>query len=324
MIKINILKIFNLLIVGLIIFLCVKYLLTIFNELSYTQIVESFHKTDKTFILISLLLTVFNYLLVILYDYTVARQLAIKIPVKHLCVISLITFTFNNNLGFGALLGGVLRFRFFSRLDIKLKDIGKYLIMFSWVYWVGLVFLSIFTFLFIDKNYIIKIPHCSLSFDGHIIGKISLILFSSFFFISLVKDIFNLKWKILFPIATTKRLIILTIVSSLDWLLLSGVFFLLLPHGHISYLEFFPSFMIAQIGAVSSHVPAGIGVFDALIIFYLKDVFGINSIVLSLIMFRLVYFFLPMLAAIILFILYERDWINKIRERQRTKSISKE
>jgi len=269
---------------------------------------------ELNYILCALGLTVLNYLIITFYDISVASQLKLQISFKHLSFVSLITFIINNNLGFGAFLGGILRFRFFSRMNIKIKDIGKYLVILSWVYWVGLIFLVFITFLFVEPQYVMELPFGKIKITGSEIGLLSLVLLISFFSLSVIKDIFNLNWKILFPIASFKRLIIITLISTLDWLILSFIFFFLLPNGNLSFENFFPIFLVAQIGAVTSHVPAGIGIFDSIIIYYLKDFFNVNTLVLSLILYRFIYFLLPMILAVFMFLIYENKIIKKINK----------
>jgi uncharacterized membrane protein YbhN (UPF0104 family) len=181
---------------------------------------------------------------------------------------------------------------------------------------VGLIFLCSITFLFISPKGFITLPFIELKIKGFWIGFYSIIALFLFFLISLIKDVYNLKWDILFPFASAKRLVLITITSTLDWLLLSFVVYFLLPETNITYLNFLTKFIIAQIGAVTSHVPAGIGVFDSIMIYYFKNTFEINRLILSLFIFRVVYFVVPMVFGISLFLMYESFWIKKMNFRK--------
>jgi uncharacterized membrane protein YbhN (UPF0104 family) len=145
-------KVINFSIILSVFFLSCRYLLNIAHNMSYSEVIISMNNTKLSYIIWALGLTVLNYIVITCYDFSVASQLKLKIPKRHLSLISLITSILNNNLGFGAFLGGILRFRFFSRMNISMKDIGKYLIIFSWVYWVGLIFLCGVTFVFIEPH----------------------------------------------------------------------------------------------------------------------------------------------------------------------------
>jgi uncharacterized membrane protein YbhN (UPF0104 family) len=309
-------KTVNFIVISIIIYLSCKYLLQLSDEISLKKIITSLNFLNVKFIFLSFFLTILNYFIVIFYDISVSKQLKLSISFKHLSLISLITFIINNNLGFGAFLGGAMRLRFFSRLNINLKDIAKYLIIFSWVYWVGLIFLASITFLFIIPDTNILMPFVEAKINARLIGLLTISSLAVFILISVLKDIFKLNWSLLFPFASTKRLITITLISTLDWVLLSLIFYFLLPHGKLVYFDFLPNFLIAQIGSVTSHLPAGIGVFDSIMIYYFKDIFGLNTLLSSLLIFRVIYFIIPMIFALSMFFLYEIHWNNKLKLRK--------
>ncbi len=306
----------NFLIIAIIIYLSGRYLFMLSNEISVKEVILSVNSLEVKFAILALALTCLNYIVAIFYDVSVSSQLKLKIPFKHLSIISLITFILNNNLGFGAFLGGALRFRFFTRLNISIKNIAKYLVIFSWVYWVGLFLLSSVTFLFIYPDSFITLPFTSIHLNGFWIGAGTGIVLSLFILASVLKDVFKLKWKILFPVASTKRLFIITVISTFDWILLSLIFYFLLPVGKINYFEMLPEFLIAQIGAVTSHVPAGLGVFDSVMIYYFKNIFGLNQLVSTLLIFRIIYFLIPMAVGSSMFCFYEIYWRNGLKQRK--------
>lgn len=98
-------------------------------------------------------------------------------------------------------------------------------------------------------------------------------------------------------------------ISSLDWALAGTVLFFLLPPSlHISYSGLLAVYLVAQTAAVLSHVPRGVGVFEAVVLAFLTmdpgDRAGSSgiaaSIVASLFVYRVVYYLLPLCAAIAL------------------------
>ncbi|MDQ6690437.1 MAG: hypothetical protein M3Z18_08000 [Gemmatimonadota bacterium] len=98
-------------------------------------------------------------------------------------------------------------------------------------------------------------------------------------------------------------------VSSLDWVFAGAVLFLLLPRTlHISFSAFLGVYLIAQTAAVISHVPGGVGVFEAIVLALLAGSAegraappGLSaSMVASLLVYRTVYYLLPLCGAIAL------------------------
>jgi uncharacterized membrane protein YbhN (UPF0104 family) len=98
-------------------------------------------------------------------------------------------------------------------------------------------------------------------------------------------------------------------ISSLDWALAGTVLFFLLPASlHSSYSAFLAVYLVAQTGAVLSHVPGGVGVFEAIVMTLLtvESNTGVGSASLvaaigaSLLLYRAGYYLLPLIGAIVL------------------------
>ena len=63
------------------------------------------------------------------------------------------------------------------------------------------------------------------------------------------------------------------LVGMIDWLLAGSVLYILLPaSAHISIFHLLGIFLLAQVVALISHVPGGLGVFESLILISLPKV----------------------------------------------------
>ncbi|MDQ6886807.1 MAG: hypothetical protein M3068_05875 [Gemmatimonadota bacterium] len=91
------------------------------------------------------------------------------------------------------------------------------------------------------------------------------------------------------------------LLSSLDWLLTGTVLYLLLPPSlSLSYPAFLRAYMVAQTLGVISHVPGGVGVFEAVLTMQLvSEGPSADRVALaaSLVMFRVLYYLAPLVAA---------------------------
>jgi glycosyltransferase 2 family protein len=96
-------------------------------------------------------------------------------------------------------------------------------------------------------------------------------------------------------------------VSSLDWLLAGTVLFFLMPPSlHVSYSGLLGVYLVAQTAAVLSHVPGGVGVFEAIVLALLTapgegriaSPTLAASVVASLFVYRVLYYLLPLCGAI--------------------------
>ena len=84
-------------------------------------------------------------------------------------------------------------------------------------------------------------------------------------------------------------------LASLDWLITGTVLFFLLPPAlHLAWAPFLRAFLVAQTLGVISHVPGGVGVFEAVL---LASLGASAALAASLVMYRVIYYLLPLLLA---------------------------
>ena len=95
-------------------------------------------------------------------------------------------------------------------------------------------------------------------------------------------------------------------VSFLDWAFAAGVLYILLPNSvPLSFPGFFGIYLLAMIVSIISHVPGGLGVFETVILLLLPDSVNSARVFGSLIAFRVVYYILPFIVAMVLIGGYE-------------------
>lgn len=92
------------------------------------------------------------------------------------------------------------------------------------------------------------------------------------------------------------------LISSLDWLLTGMVLYAVMPaHAGLTPALVLGAYMIAQTAAVTSHIPAGAGVFEVIVLAVLTrgapDA-SRTAIVAALVLFRILYYVLPLCAAL--------------------------
>jgi phosphatidylglycerol lysyltransferase len=94
--------------------------------------------------------------------------------------------------------------------------------------------------------------------------------------------------------------------SCLDWIIAASVLYILLPDSlPLTFGRFLGIFLLAQIAGVASNVPGGIGIFEAIILVFLAPFFSASAILGALVAFRVIYYLLPLLVAILLLATHE-------------------
>jgi len=91
-------------------------------------------------------------------------------------------------------------------------------------------------------------------------------------------------------------------VASFDWLLTGTVLFLVLPLDGIGYGTVLRVYLLSQTVGTISHVPGGAGVFELFVLTLLRPLIPPNqqvTVVASLVAFRVLYYLLPLVAALL-------------------------
>jgi phosphatidylglycerol lysyltransferase len=91
-----------------------------------------------------------------------------------------------------------------------------------------------------------------------------------------------------------------------NWLLASGVLYLLMPSQvRVAMLAFGAAYVLAQIVAVMSRVPGGLAVFEAVFLILISKQQPAPAIIAALIAFRIIYYIIPFFVATAMTLAYE-------------------
>ncbi|MFL6549618.1 MAG: bifunctional lysylphosphatidylglycerol flippase/synthetase MprF, partial [Povalibacter sp.] len=93
--------------------------------------------------------------------------------------------------------------------------------------------------------------------------------------------------------------------SAIDIAATAAVLWFLLPAGAIGFAAFMGFFAIAIVLGVLSHVPGGLGVFEAIMLVALRDHVPTEQLAAALVLYRLIYYVLPLLLALGLLVTHE-------------------
>ena len=90
-------------------------------------------------------------------------------------------------------------------------------------------------------------------------------------------------------------------LAVVDWTLAALTLWLLLPPVGLGFFAFAGVYTAASIAGVVSHVPAGLGVFEAVLLLSLPEGAHAPGVAAALILYRLIYYVLPLLLAALVF-----------------------
>ena len=96
-----------------------------------------------------------------------------------------------------------------------------------------------------------------------------------------------------------------TTFPAVDIAATAAVLWFLLPAGSVGFPTLVGFFAIAIVLGVLSHVPGGLGVFEAVMLIALRDRVPTESLAAALVLYRLIYYIVPLLLAVGLLVLLE-------------------
>ncbi len=265
----------------------------------YHDIVTQVHAIPVNKLLGALILTLCSYLVLTVYDLLAVRYIGEKLAPQKVMLASFASYALSNTIGLSLLMAGSVRYRLYSAWGLSGEKIVK-LVGFTVVtFWLGLLTVGGVVFIAepLSLPAAIHLPWLTVQ----PLGWLFLLLGASYLIVCLRGATLRLKsWS--FGLPTLQLGSLQLLVGALDWSLAGSVLYVLLPPGaDISLGHFLGIYLLVQIVALISHVPGGLGIFESLMVLFLPSV-APAMLIGSLLLFRAIYYLLPLLVATLLLI----------------------
>lgn len=288
---------------------------------SIEQIHESIGHVSATGICLSLGLMAVNYAILVGYDWLALKAIDRDLPLARVGLVSFVGQAVSYN--FGALLGGTsVRYRFYSAWGFRLEEIVRLVLMLAVTFWVGVFGLCGAVFMFspptLPPELLARMPIKDIRLLGVILLAMSLGYIGLCFSIHRPIHVFGREFVFPRPRIALAQLV----VAGVDIVAAAACMYALFPADmDVTFLQFLPSYLLAQVAVVLTHVPGGAGVFE-LVILHLAPTTDEKAVVAAMLLFRLIYFIVPLLAAAVLLAAYEaRQSRNLLRDAGRRLSV---
>lgn len=288
---------------SLFIFALVAYgLYRLTAEVRYDEVLTALSATSWSAIALAAFFTGLSFLALILYDANAVEHVGRKARFPAVAVTAFMAYAVGNTVGFGPLSGGAIRFRAYSRLGFTPGEIARIIAFVTLSFGLGLLSVSALATLAVAP----RVAHI-LGVDAIWLRAIAfavLLVLGGIFYAGRNGRAIEIRgWRLRLPDSrTTSRQFL---VSALDIAAAASVLYVLLPETHVGWPTFLAVYAVAIGFGVLSHVPAGLGVFEAVIMAGLSNAIGIDQLLGSLVLYRLIYYVLPLLLATLLLLFTE-------------------
>lgn len=277
-----------------------KFAVDLNVQLLYKE-VSHLHIVTLVIIFVIMLISIYP---MFFYDAILIKILGLHIPKKELLEYSIIANSFSNLIGFGGLVGAMLRTYFYhafendkSKLLRAIASVSLFYLtgisLFSWIVTIGYRHFPLFA-----KERWLYFAVIAVGFYLPV-----------FAFIHFAKNRKERKPFITYDIGSK-----LVLVSIMEWLAVFVAIWLL---GHllgisVDLRNLVPIFIVASCAGIISMIPGGLGSFDLVFIWGMQELHIANEkVIVWLVFYRLGYFVLPFLISIVLFVKsYWEKWNN--------------
>jgi len=213
------------------------------------------------------------------------------LPTPTVMLVTFVSYAFNLNLG--SLVGGVaFRFRLYSRLGLRNGAITRIMSLSMLTNWMGYLLLAGLVFSLKPPTLPLAWP---LTSDHlRLIGLALLVVVAGYLAICAFSRRRTLGLRGHEIELPSLRLATLQLVMGAgNWLIMSSIIFILLQH-RIEFSAVVSVLLLAAIAGVITHIPAGLGVLEAVFVALLSHLMPMADLLAALVAYRVVYYLMPL------------------------------
>ena len=276
---------------GLVVFL----LSGLSRGIDYHVMIQVIRTMPRSLIWSSIFFTALSYLALIARDERALKYIGVKVAVAPLLLASFCGSALGNAIGVGGLSGESVRDRVYGAVGLRPEQIDRVMLFIDVGFGVGLaVFIATSAMLAGPAlAHLLSLPTMML----HLVALIVLLAILAVVFAAVRnRNPFVIGGlSITMPSALSEMIQLLLVV--LDLLGAGAALWVLLPTAHPDWLSFMAIFSAAVALGVVSRVPGGLGVFEIVVFISLEKYVPRNELAAALLIYRGVYFVLPLMLA---------------------------
>lgn len=269
-----------------------------FRTINIVEVADYLRSLAYIRLLTIILWTAISYFILTCYDWLSLRFLKKKISYPRVALASFVGYSISKNLGISWLTGGSMRYRFYSRWGLNLKDVSKLVLFNTSTFLLGFFFWGGFSFLFypLEEGVIPFLPKSLFPMAGLLLWGIPLVYLGICSRLNKEITLRGRTWHLPpFKIALSQLF-----VGAIDVFVTLWVLYLILPPGAISVGTFLAAYFMAEVVAILTHAPGGIGVFESTMLMLLDGRLSEAALLSSLLLYRVVYYLFPLVIGIAL------------------------
>jgi uncharacterized membrane protein YbhN (UPF0104 family) len=270
------------------------------SQYSFDDVMRALKSIPKTNLVLGLLFAACSYFCLTWNDWLGVRYAGKPLPFRQTALASFTGLSIGHNVGLAALSSGAVRYRFYSRWGLSAEEIAKIIVFCGATVALGLSTLGAIS-LYLRPDDAAKMTGLSPSaVSGVAIACLAFPIIYLVLSATLRKPLRIRRWHFDMPIF---RLAVgQVIVGTVNFAFVAACLHQMLSAlGDAPYLKVATASITANIAAIISHIPGGLGVLEATVVHVMPGAESIAAVVA----YRVIYYFIPLAIGIPLFIASE-------------------
>jgi uncharacterized membrane protein YbhN (UPF0104 family) len=268
------------------------------RTIDWPQVLVAVRRYEVTTLFLAAALAACSHLMYSTYDLIGRRITGHRLPRPQVMAIAAVSYAFNLN--FGALIGGVaFRYRLYSRSGLDNPTITAVLGVSVATNWLGYLLLGGAVALW----HPLELPE-DWRIGSTALRALGLVLvFVPLGYLLMAWKSKRRQWTLRGRELTLPKLrfaLLEVVLSTVNWSVIAAVLFVLFEF-RIDYASVLGVLLLAAVAGVITHVPAGLGVLEAVFIALLAPPFTVPELIGILLTYRALYYLAPLLVALMLF-----------------------
>ncbi|MFT0633670.1 lysylphosphatidylglycerol synthase domain-containing protein [Pseudomonas sihuiensis] len=273
------------------------------RNLDWGEVRQALSDYSMQTLLVGALIACASYLVFGCYDLLGRHYSRHHLPARQVLPVAMVCYAFNLN--FTTWIGGVaMRYRLYMRLGLSASTVTRILSLSLLTNWTGYMALAGVIF----SLRLVQLPeNLGLGMTGlQLLGFALLGVVSAYVGICAFsrQRVWHLRERSI-TLPSLRMAVMQIVLGASNWSLMAALIYWLLPEG-AAYTSVLGVLLISCMAAVVAHIPAGLGVLEAVFLALLQHQYSQASLIAALLAYRVLYYLLPLLLASATYLVLEK------------------
>ena len=273
------------------------------REIEWRDVGQAISALPASTLALAASLSVLGHLVYGCYDLLSRHYVGFNLGTTRVMLTTFVSYVFNLNLG--SLVGGLgLRYRLYSRQGLGKGTISRIIAFSMWTNWLG--YLALAGVLFVLAPIELPADWALSRASLQLLGAALMALASAYLLACATSR--RRQWTVRshdLELPSLRLAAAQLLMAAANWMLIGAIVWVLLQD-RIDYGTTLTVMLVAAVAGVLTHVPAGIGILEAVFVTLLAGRLPASEILGALLVYRAIYYLIPLAVGAVAFLVIEK------------------